>query len=257
MGAFLEGKKRIPATQDTWQHYGSFSKAKLPSTFKLLVWNIYKTDKPDWKKDFNSIMQNKDLILLQEFIDNELSLNTLKTHQKYAWDFATSFVFEETGLRTGVAIGSKTEPLDLYFYRTKNLEPIVRTPKVFTISEYAIEDKKNTLKAMNIHGINFVSSKKLDAQLKASYLELKEHKGPIVFAGDFNTWSRKRVDVLNKYIKLLNLEEVNFSPDHRMFKFGFPLDYILVRGLKVLKSQTHGDLNGSDHKAMTATLQVK
>ena len=59
------------------------------------------------------------------------------------------------------------------------------------------------------------------------------HSGPVIMAGDFNAWSRPRMNALYRFAREMSLREVRFSDDQRRRAFGRPLDFVFYRGLSV------------------------
>lgn len=86
---------------------------------------------------------------------------------------------------------------------------------------------------VNSHIINFVSLQKFWVHLHQVFDSLKSHVGPILLAGDFNTWHNKRLRHLFKH-----------------------LDHVYCRGLVVLDAQVHTNINSSDHYPISLSLQT-
>jgi endonuclease/exonuclease/phosphatase (EEP) superfamily protein YafD len=88
---------------------------------------------------------------------------------------------------------------------------------------------------------------------------ITEHKGPIIFGGDFNTNSKDKRKFLFEFIESVNLKEVLFLDDHRTVSAlsRIPLDWIFVRELTIIESSVMLDLHGSDHHAMKLVLEVE
>ena len=108
---------------------------------------------------------------------------------------------------------------------------------------------------VNVHAINFSLS--IDAyreQLSALGDALATHDGPIIFAGDLNTWSAGRRRAVDDVAARLGLTEVSFPDDKRTLFFGNQLDHILTRGLRVVTA-TAIEVTSSDHNPVTVTLQ--
>ena len=110
---------------------------------------------------------------------------------------------------------------------------------------------------VNIHAINFVTSSALHSQLMDAAEVIKSHSGPAIFAGDFNTWTFEKQSFLRELTQKLGFQEVTFENDTRKKMFGWILDFIFVRELEVVSSKVHDDLDGSDHKAISAKLKYQ
>jgi len=221
-----------------------------PSSVKMLVWNLYKGDKDDWKKEYLKLTKGKDLLVLQEvYLDFQMS--SVFYNDPFNYIFATSFLdTKNRNSPTGVAIGSTVTPSSYQWKRTRYREPVIKTPKMLVFGEYPLKGKKDKLMVVSIHGINFVAAYKLEHMLGQIVEVAKKHKGPLVVAGDFNSWSKKKVKLVEKMGRDLGLTSAKFDSDDRMKTFGNIIDYTYYRGGKVKNSRVYGESDGSDHKAM-------
>jgi endonuclease/exonuclease/phosphatase (EEP) superfamily protein YafD len=103
---------------------------------------------------------------------------------------------------------------------------------------------------VNIHAINFtLGVADFRKQLEQIRPVLAGHPGPIILSGDFNTWRKKRADILDAFADEFSLIPVEFYNDHRKIFFGRPLDHIFVRGLQIGASDTR-QLESSDHNPL-------
>jgi endonuclease/exonuclease/phosphatase (EEP) superfamily protein YafD len=249
----------IPKDKDVVQDLGiqAADEELDPDSIKLLVWNMYKGDKPDWERDFNNLSNGKDILLLQEMFLNDKMKRVFDQQDVFEYVTATSFIYKEGKVRTGVANGGRVAPQRHIWFRSPGLEPVIKTPKMSLATFYKVKGQEEQLLAISIHAINFVTTFYLAQQIKEIARLIKKHKGPVIFAGDFNTWSREKTRYVKYMANRLGLHEVKFSPDTRMRTFGWPLDFIFLRGLEVRQADCHGSLDGSDHKALTAELFLK
>jgi endonuclease/exonuclease/phosphatase (EEP) superfamily protein YafD len=83
---------------------------------------------------------------------------------------------------------------------------------------------------------------------------LSQHDGPIILAGDLNTWTDERVAALQNVGQKLGLTEIPFESGRSRF-LGHELDHILVRGLTV-ESAAAIAVKSSDHNPVTAVLRL-
>jgi endonuclease/exonuclease/phosphatase (EEP) superfamily protein YafD len=107
-----------------------------------------------------------------------------------------------------------------------------------------------------MHAINF--SLMLGAyreQLDAMREALAGHQGPIVFAGDLNTWTQARYDAVEETAKALGMTEISFAEDRRKLFMGKQLDHIFIRGLTMSQSFAT-EVTSSDHNPVEATLRL-
>ena len=225
---------------------------------KVLNWNIEKKgDQEDWHADFVRITDSysPDLFLFQEARLND-GLEELLGQYDLGWNFAPNIHEGRHGTFSGVLTASQIKPLSQRVLLSEAHEPFSETPKISLLTEYRLGQRKQTLFVVNIHAINFVRSEKFEAQISELEQQLTEHQGPIILAGDFNTWSKKRMNYLVESADRLNLNKVEFAGwDRKEIKnllFSPPFDHIFYRGLSV-KTQSPDVLenfSSSDHKPL-------
>ncbi len=229
-------------------------------SIKVLNWNIAKRNNDKiWFKDFAYILNKykPDIIFLQE-----VSLG-METEQavglaEMCWSFAPNFIDAHHQIYSGILTATKISPIATKAIITKHHEPIVKTPKVSLITEYPLSNKRETLLAINSHLINFVDLNKFRTQLHEIEFAISAHRGPIIFSGDFNTWSRKRATLLELAANRLGLTSVAFAPHEskkiKRFLLSPPLDYIFYRGLSEKKATAKvlDQFSSSDHKPLLA-----
>jgi hypothetical protein len=125
------------------------------------------------------------------------------------------------------------------------------------ISWFGLTGSSDTLAVVNVHAINFsLSVESYTQQMRAIGDALATHTGPVIFAGDFNTWSAARTQVVADVAQRLGLEEIKFAEDKRTLFFGKQLDHILVRGLRVVSASAI-PVTSSDHNPVTEASAIK
>ncbi|MEH2310866.1 MAG: endonuclease/exonuclease/phosphatase family protein [Nostoc sp.] len=230
------------------------------NSIKVLSWNIAKQNyNQTWLKDFSTIIETyqPNLIFLQEF-SLKLEADKLETWLKMNWNFAPNFVDIHHQIYSGIFTAATISPVTKKVFTTKHYEPIVKTPKISLVTEYLLSDKSTTLLTINSHLINFVDLNKFKIQLNELELALSTHRGPLIFSGDFNTWSQKRAVILNQVTTQLGLTPVIFAPHEKekikRFLLSPPLDHIFYRNLNVKKSSAKvlDQICSSDHKPLLA-----
>jgi endonuclease/exonuclease/phosphatase (EEP) superfamily protein YafD len=223
---------------------------------RLLVWNIYKSEKENWSEDFTTFAKDSDIMLIQEAHLNPLFINTLHALKNYNFIHATSFIFKKDMLATGTLIGSPYVIDKSSMLRTPKTEPFIHTPKTISLGLFPLQQTQEQLLVLNIHGLNATKTSDFEEQINSTSTLLKNHHGPIIFAGDFNTRNKRRTKFLLQFMAKHKLLEVSWNNDQRMQFLGNPLDHVFVKNLKVLKSQVRGDINSSDHKALEVILKT-
>jgi endonuclease/exonuclease/phosphatase (EEP) superfamily protein YafD len=225
---------------------------QLPSEFSMLVWNVHKgKDEEAWVVDMNRLTGRADMFVLQEALDDDQMNQLFKQdlHQ-YEWYFAKSFSYTKTGISSGVVTGSKFEAWARLLHRTEDREPFVKTPKTVVIAFYQLTNGKN-LAVLNIHGLNKTSNEAFFKQIDESLVILKNHEGPVVYAGDFNTNNKSKTEGLNQRLAKIGLKKIGYETDHRKHK----LDWIYIRGCTPTESEILYDIKTSDHTPLYAKLK--
>lgn len=232
----------VPSDDSVLNHIGQTQSTELPAEFRILVWNIHKAeDGTQWQRDFHHLATKSDLLLLQEGHQVQAFNDVLERLPERIWSFVTSFVYK--GSNTGVVTGSSATPLRTTWLRSPGREPLVNTPKMTAITEYDLSGHQHNLLVANIHGINFVTNGRFYEHITQVITVMEQHQGPMVFAGDFNTWNSSRMEFLVSRCRSLGLEMVNFETDPRTL----PLDHVFYRGLSLKKSEVLAHVNTSDH----------
>jgi endonuclease/exonuclease/phosphatase (EEP) superfamily protein YafD len=251
---FLNQPFYVPEEDKSLITVGTFSEKVLPEkNVKVLIWNVYKGKDPRWEKEFREIIRGHDLVLLQEAItDHRMPKIWREDFIKYIWNMAASFHLNPQEA-TGVVIGARAEPFDLRFVRTKSRELFVLTPKIALLSQFKIEGRHDKLLVVNTHSLNFTTTNLFIKSVEEKIQQIENHKGPLIFAGDFNTWNTRRWILLVQMLSQLKLTPVEFSNDARFFK----LDHIFVRGIDVHHTEVLHGFKGSDHSPLEVRLSFE
>lgn len=245
---------RIPTISDAKYQIGEAEFAYVDKKeISILVWNAHKEGyEVNWQTDFNRLKVGSDFILLQEAIRRNGQLNP-SVYSGLEGIVGESFYYD--GVRSGNITLSKYHAEDSKLLHSPNSEPIIKTPKPVILTTYELENGQRLLMA-NIHGINFVGYRKFRNHIRQVFNSIKNFKGPMVWAGDFNTWSKRRTRYMNKMLKSLGLKKVVFRNSGRVKTFGgYPLDHFFVRGAEVLDAN-FPLIHSSDHNAMVVRLRL-
>lgn len=225
-------------------------KAKWPSFqsgIAVLVWNVFKAKKSRWLEDFCDLYTQYDLVLLQESVLHPFTEDVFKTSKEYQWVMAQSYQHTRKAQTIGVKTGSKVAATGTRFYKSPDVEPVTKTPKMILETTYPIAGKAQPLMVLNVHAINFVSAAKFRRQMDQVIDAIKAHSGPMIVAGDFNTWSKLRKDVLLGIIADHQLEEVTTGARPRIRHLNRTLDHVFYRGLTLISATTLKHIKSSDH----------
>lgn len=220
--------------------------------FRLVNWNVHKQGDPGWEKDLAEFAAVADIVLLQEAV-LQPSLRRILDDTGLQWVMASSFLAgaEEFGVLTATRIA----PIASCTQRAA--EPLIRIPKSSVISWLPLAGTRETLAIINIHAINFeLVPNAYRAQLGALTDALESHRGPIIFGGDFNTWSDARDAVVHQSAARLGLAEIELRVDRRALFFGRHLDHVFVRGLDVVDLDAV-PVTSSDHNPVAAAFRIR
>ncbi|WP_064602296.1 endonuclease/exonuclease/phosphatase family protein [Photobacterium sp. J15] len=219
--------------------------------FTVSVWNIYKQQKENWRNALDRFTKGSELVLLQEASLNP-DLQDYLDDSEWKVRMANAFKFMNTP--AGVMNLSSVNAKKTCAYLA--MEPWIRLPKSALISEFALSDG-STLAVVNLHGVNFVFGlEEYEEQLKSLKSVLDRHNGPIILAGDFNTWRQARMDVVNRFAESLGLRDVQLREDQRVKILGKPLDHIYYRGLDLVIAEAP-KTDASDHNPIIASFRLQ
>ncbi len=222
-----------------------------PQAIRLASWNIHKEEDRGWEAELVRLSRTNDVVLLQE-VSLLGTLQAILHDAGLHWILASSFIVDSADV--GVLTATRVVPVANCTQRT--LEPIVRLPKSAVITWLPLTGTRQTLAIANVHAINFTLT--LDDyrdQLGALAAVLQEHRGPIVLAGDFNTWSDGRLAVLLEVATLLRLVETEYAEDGRSKFLGRHVDHVFVRGLDVVTAGAT-PVASSDHNPLRVMLRL-
>ena len=216
------------------------------SRFHLITWNVHKGQDKGWQEDLARLSNQADFVLLQEATQHQ-NLSTFSTAL-----FVSSFSFKE--LLSGVKTFTQTQPE--WYCGGGVAEPLIQIPKVASMMSFPLE-KGDSLLLINVHLINFewgISA--YQAQLEQIFSFVENHQGPIIMSGDFNAWNEDRLNLVNNLMKKYGLDSVALSQDERVRFLGYPLDYIFMRGVKVV-SATSEVVTSSDHNPLLIEFELE
>ena len=225
-----------------------------PETFTMLCWNVHKKNRtdPGFRGFLKRILAQKELYLclLQEaeFKGDAFTIN------ECAYDAAANLQVKDTFY--GVLTACRTESISAKAYLSDSQESLIGPHKSLLLSTYPLPDSK-TLLVLNVHAINFRENSSYEKELELFAEKVRSHKGPMIIAGDFNAWNQKRMEALQKLQKELSLERVSFAKEDHIKSFmGYPLDFVLYRGLECTAQEVISDHNISDHHPLLVTFRT-
>jgi endonuclease/exonuclease/phosphatase (EEP) superfamily protein YafD len=219
--------------------------------FRVLNWNSHKGSNNEWQEDIERLSSRSDLIVLQEAYLTDVLQGLLNKNQ-YTWDITKAFTYND--IYTGVLTASRIKPDFLCSFRVP--EPLSGIPKTVLVTRYPLAGTDASLVMVNIHMINFsLGLSAYRAQLEEIVEVVSQHRGPLIVAGDFNTWNAERLKALTEFTQELGAKAVTFATDNRVTFMGKHLDHILYRQLVPHGSFTE-KVTTSDHNPMLVTFRL-
>ena len=240
----------------------------LPATITVVTWNAQKGENPQFASDLKLLLEQEkpDIVFLQEANANFLIPEKMGGYLAEGWSYPWP-----GGKSVGVLTLSRVPPTRIEPVPTQFREFDVTAPKVSLVTEYPLPDGKNLL-AVNVHLLNFEiwSLKKMRHQLEDLKTIMANHDGPIVMAGDFNTWNQKRLELVKEITRDAKLTEVTDFPDGRTtgdtksefwndvlgVERDLPLDRVFFLGFNPTAARLL-EYDTSDHRPILVKLKLR
>lgn len=218
---------------------------------QVVVWNIYKQNRSDWQAELSQLTQHADLLLLQEA---SLTPPLDRWLQSGNWKATQVNAFRVLGESAGVLNAARVAPQQVCGYTA--MEPWLRLPKSGLVAFYPLSSGQS-LALVNLHAVNFtLGTEEYHAQIRQLLSKLKSHQGPVIVAGDFNSWSEERSAVVQRAMSALGMQEVRFTPDQRVrFINGLPLDHVFYKHLYLQTAEAPVS-DASDHNPLLVTFSL-
>jgi len=223
-----------------------------PDNIAFLNWNLYKGNGENWQQDLSAFAKSHQVMTIQEaMLDEELTM-LLEDHE-FNWVMNTAFHLN--GEAAGVMNAASSDAVHSCGFKTK--EPIIRIPKSTLVSYYRINGTVQKLLVANIHGINFtLGTDSYREQLQMLYQAIRYHDGPMIVAGDFNSWSNSRMAEVDTLIELLSLSKLEYSVNNKTHVFGNAIDHVFYRGLEIVTHQVK-QVSSSDHNPISVNFRYR
>lgn len=247
----LEGFEYIPVSQDARK---SFFHAGEP--VEIDVWNTFKGRRECYYDFLNQQTADADLILLQEFChDPRLEASHRQIFAGRDANMAVSFYTRRNHeAPTGVCTASTVHALRTFFLLSRYREPVTGTPKTAICTYYPIAapdcPSEQALLVLNSHGINFRLRRPFLEQMLQFEAQLRHHQGPMILVGDFNTWEKGRIRILEAVARSIGLTHVRFPAGIKSVR-GHELDRVYVRGGAAVDQRVFTDPEASDHSMLS------
>lgn len=237
-----------------WQ-WGEPKAPALPRVIDVGVWNIWKGSGGDaFVTEYRRMVSNCHLLLAQEALLTLKALAQFAPSGYLALHGAT--YRRKDGIRDGVmtvsAAHADGQPQRILCLAP---EPLLKTTKASLVSTYKIEDSEKLLCVVNIHATLIRRPAMAVRELEQVLSYIDHHSGPILFAGDFNTFSKAYITEVDRVLSSVGLVRVVIEEDPRTTTTA--LDQIYVRDIEVLHARVDTTFQHSDHFPILAKLKIK
>lgn len=241
---------------ETFTSLGSSSASELPARpLRLLVWNIGKGQRKTFDSELREFAENCELFALQEKYLDARMMEVLGALSKFSYTGASSFVFSK--IRTGVLTACICGAAKKNFIKSRATELLAKTPKISLFTYFPIQNREWPLLLINVHAVNFVSSKDYKEHLNEIFETASQHLGPLLIVGDFNCWSKSRFTFLQSLIVKFRLKEVSFDKYKQSTILGWAVDHVFYNeDIKITGAEVRRSAKGSDHLPLLVEFEI-
>lgn len=221
---------------------------------RVTIWNIFKGSGGEhFYNDYRMLSFQSDLLVIQEALLSKRSLHDLSP---VGFSVIHSASYERAdrlrdGVMTLARIEAERPPQRIL---CKYPEPVLKTPKVALVTFYRMAATQPCLMVVNLHATLFRSIKRAVEELDHLIQQLPLHEGPMIFAGDFNTFTPRYFQAICAKLETLGLSYVPIPGDPR--RSLDHLDQLFVRGLEVRDIHVDTRIRSSDHFPIRATISL-
>jgi endonuclease/exonuclease/phosphatase (EEP) superfamily protein YafD len=243
---------RIQEEESIWL-WGESCLPAVPLEFNIAVWNIWKCSGGDpFLNEYKKLITTAHILLCQEAL---LTLKGLAQFAPLGFVAVHGATYKRLdGLRDGVMTVSKIYPEQkIERILCVSPEPVFKTPKATLISYYKIEGRSDLLCVVNTHSTLIRTPAKAVKELEQIVDMIADHAGPIIYAGDFNTFASAYISEVDRTLMSIGLERVKFDIDPRAATAA--LDQIYLRGISAAKAIVDTSFVHSDHFPILAALK--
>ena len=215
----------------------------------LIDWNAHKLEDKQFIQDLSTLAQTADIITIQEAMHSKDFQNDFLNLFPFSFSFHKSFCNRQLEA-TGVLNISRYLLENNKTLVAPDTEPLLNTPKVSGYSTVLIPEI-GRIHIINTHALNFNFGYEFRRQIDSVAKFIESLEGPVIWAGDFNTWNESRKAYLLKRTSKLGLKLLVPPVDNRSLK----LDHVFVRGLKAKSVEVLYQYTSSDHLPLKVILE--
>lgn len=225
----------------------------LENDFSLLCWNIRKENlNLDFQLRLQRLLRENpvDFLLFQEYKIEKAKNILLKDY-----NFATAPNIETKKHLYGLLTASRSSIKKKIVNLSKSKEFFLATKKSNLITHHHFHDGSE-LVIVNLHAINFVSSKQFMADLDSLQTFLDSLDCAVIVSGDFNNWSKKRFDALVEFERYLGYKKAIIEDVKNVKRLlGRPIDHVFYKNIKFISAKAIDTKKISDHNPIIATFK--
>ena len=222
----------------------------LPDAFGILSWNVNKRSGiREYRERFRLLRRQWDLHLLML---QEARIRRGAPFLLEGFHYSASpNLYAPSSIRYGVLTASTVGSLRSVARLSEGRELGCTSRKPYLLDLIPL-CRGTTLLCLNLHAINFRGTAQYARELRRIDTLLDSHRGPMIVAGDFNSWNPSRLRKLDSFRRRHALEAVPFDPEAVKSFAGHPLDFILYRGLHLREFDVDACPGYSDHPPLLA-----
>lgn len=219
------------------------------SSISVITWNAQKYSDDRFLSDLQRVSETADIVLVQE------ALHSTQHQNEFSWNFPFHFSFHKSfcmpnNHATGVINSARFELFNNLTFPSPDQELLIFTPKVSAYSQVVVNGK--LIHLINTHALNFNLGGPFERQIYQIAKFISKLSGPVVWAGDFNTWNLPRKNYLTNITKALGMKHLSPGKDPRRLI----LDHVFVRGLVASKTEVLLE-KSSDHYPLRTILHFE
>ena len=236
-----------------WQ-WGKPMMGDLPKVIDVAIWNIWKGSGGKlFLDEYHRLIRGRHLLLLQEVL---LTLKALGNFAPAGFSASHGATYRRRdGLRDGVMTVAVASPSDMaQRILCASPEPFLKTTKATLITHFQVAGLRRKLCVVNTHAKLVRRPATAVREIQRVLGRIDEHEGPILYAGDFNTFSKTYIREVDRIMATIGLKRVILEADPRTVTTA--LDQIYVRGIRVISAKVETGYLHSDHFPITATLEI-
>ena len=240
----------------------------VPASIAIVTWNAQKGQGQHFKSDLSRLIvaDRPDFVFIQEARADLVESDGIGGHFASSWSYPWP-----NGTTIGLLTLSYVPPVRIQPVPSRHREFFITAPKLSLVTEYPLENGERLL-AVNVHLLAFErwATTGIAAQMQDLAAIMKAHSGPIILVGDFNTWSAKRLALVQAVAAELNLTEVDGFPAGRrtgdkqasLLNWLFGIDEELVLDRIYYRGFSHHSArvlpyDSSDHRPIQVTLVLE